>query len=172
MASWSTEAAASSFNANTVITDMTTQRQRDTASGGSFLGSVSDFLGGITGGGKYSIVGINGNEISTMENAITNYVTNAQTMLEKALQNIEETLKSGFRGGDAEAAVKAYLEKVKEYVKNLVDSLNSFKDKLRDVGNAWVKAQQEFGTSVNNAAGSYGTGTAYTESVQYSGPSA
>ena len=60
----------------------------------------------------YSVVGIDGNQISNMTNAIETYVAKVQSHLENALVATEEQIAGAFRGGDAEKAVRDYLEKI------------------------------------------------------------
>ena len=132
---------------------------------GDFLG-----FGGITTG--YDIVGINGNGIPAIRDAITAYVEAVQTYLDNALRNAQEHVSVGFRGGEAEKAVVAYLDKVREYIYNLISGLLAFNDKLNDVGNAWVQAQQNIGSNINTSTGAFSAGSAYTgNNVQYQGAS-
>lgn len=190
MASWETEISKSNYDANSVVSNMETNRNRDAAPNerpsifnwnkaedpnGDAFGTVggeqkTGFFGrGGTQG--YNIVGINGNEVGNMCSAISDYVTNVQTVLNSAIDTAEADLNTGFRGSQAEAAVKAYLEKTKEYIKNLASSLNSFQAKLNDVGNAWVNAQGHIGTTINSSAGSFDAGKEFVVDVQYNGPS-
>ena len=127
-----------------------------------------DFEKKISG---YNIIGINGNEVPRMREAIEEYVQNIQTYLEEAIIATEEQIAKAFRGGEAEAAVKQYLEKVKAYIHNVVSTLNAFSDKLADVGNAWVKAQSNIASNVNTSTGSFSEGNTYSTTIQYSGPS-
>lgn len=127
-----------------------------------------DFEKKISG---YNIIGINGNEVPRMREAIEEYVQNIQTYLEEAIVATEDQIAKAFRGGEAEAAVKQYLEKVKAYVHNVVSTLNAFSDKLADVGNAWVKAQSNIASNVNTSTGSFSEGNTYSTTVQYGGPS-
>lgn len=147
----------------------------------SYLGKVRDTKKGFLGLDflakdkvtDYSVVGIDGNQISNMTSAIETYVAKVQSHLENALVATEEQISGAFRGGDAEKAVRDYLEKIKTYVYNLVSTLNAFADKLNDVGNAWVQAQSNIGSNVNVSTGNVSEGTAYQagSNVQYQGPS-
>jgi len=42
---------------------------------------------------------------------------------------------------------------------------------IADVGNAWIKAQENIGSNVKTATGNFSAGTKYTEDVTYSGSS-
>lgn len=202
MASWESDVAQSNYDANSVISSMEKNRNRDSVNefsifnhdtykpftsdkNGDKPGSIGGYQGPVLGstgepfvgpgglmeGHGYNVVGINGNEIVNMCGAIEEYVNGVRGKLDDALVATEETLQQGFKGSEAESAVKAYLDKVKEYVNNLTSSLNSFQSKLNDIGNAWVKAQASFGTNVNSSAGAFSAGTEYTQQVQYNGPS-
>lgn len=199
MANWETTATNSTYNTSEVMNNQMSGRQRTadfTKSGSGFweqTGEGFSYNGTMGGAGtftekrsflgldflaadkirQYSVVGIDGNQISTMTSAIEEYVASVQTFLESAIVASEEQIASSIRGGDAEAAVKGYLEKVKSYVHNLVSTLNTFQDKLNDVGNAWVQAQSQIGSSVNASTNAFSEGTAYTggSNVQYSGAS-
>lgn len=137
-----------------------------------YHGNIKDQLGGnyVTTKG-YNVVGINGNEVGNMRNAIETYVMNIRTYVDTQIEAVQSELPDGFRGGDAEKAVSDYLEKVRSYVNNLVSGLNGFSDKLADVANAWVRAQSNFSTTVNTSSGSFSAGTVYENEIQYNGAS-
>lgn len=120
----------------------------------------------ITG---YDMVGIVGSQVGPMRDSIAVYVSKIQKYVEEAIEKADAGMNSAFRGVDAQREVKAYLEKVKLYITNLISQLISFSDKLADVGNAWIKAQENIGSSVNASTGAFSEGTAYTESVTYQG---
>lgn len=117
---------------------------------------------GINLGNDYDMVGMVGAEVPKMRQTIKDYVEGVQTTLSTAITNIESSLKLGFKGTDAETAVKEYLEKVKSYVTNLVSSLNAFSNQIAAVGNAWIDSQTAYGTKVNTEANAFSTGTAVT----------
>ena len=188
MANWETGSTGSSYNNMEALKNQISGRSRtdDLGFGGQgfeslsemaafddAVSSVPDFWNFVKGIKEYSVVGIDGSQISTMTGAIESYVSDIQQGLEDAINTTRESIKGGFRGGDVEKAVQDYMDKVKEYIFNLVSSLNLFVDKLNDVGNAWVAAQQSFGSSVNSSAGSFSAGTAYQagSQVTYNGAS-
>lgn len=197
MADWKTEHTNSGYNASEIINNQMSGRQRTTdfseknlfemtgeqlsyggamKTSGAFVEKRSLFGSDIFAAfipREYSIVGIDGNQISNMTGAIDAYVGEVQGFLETAIVATEDQIASAIRGGDAETAVKGYLDKVKSYVHNLVSTLNTFQDKLNDVGNAWVQAQSQIGSTVNTSTGSFSEGTAYTggSNVQYQGSS-
>ena len=189
MASWESEVAKSTYDANSVVTNMETNRARDGFSepsawdqftgnadpNGDSFGSVGgEQATGFFGNGPvqgYNIVGINGNEVGNMCAAIEDYVASVQSVLKTAIDTTRAELNTGFRGSQAEASVKAYLEKTREYINNLSSTLNSFQAKLNDVGNAWVSAQANIAASVSASSGAFDAGKQYTVDVQYNGPS-
>lgn len=196
MANWETAATTSNYNASDVINNQISGRQRiqdGKLFGSEQLGEAVDYGNTMSSSGtftekrsflgldflapdkigQYSVVGIDGQQISNMTGAIEEYVGNVQTYLEEALKASEDAISSAFRGGDAEKAFAAYLQKVKNYVHNLVSTLGAFQDKLNDVGNAWVQAQSQIGTNVNTSAGAFSEGTTYTggSQVTYQGSS-
>ena len=185
MAGWDTAATKSEFNANEQVNNLMAGRNRidDYKFGSESKREVSSFedatatdkgfwdFFNFSKSKEYSIVGIDGNQIGNMRSSIEDYVSGVQSYLEKAVQATEDQISGGLRGGEAEAAVKAYLDKVKMYVTNLVSTLNSFGDKLADVGNAWVQAQSNAGSNINTTTGAFSEGSAYTSQVQYKGPS-
>lgn len=185
MAGWETTATSSTFNTNEIIKNQMSGRQRTNDFGGlstfESSGEISafedatstapDLWNWVSKIKEYSVVGIDGNQIETMRAAITAYVEDVQKYLENAIVATEDKIHGGLRGGEAEAAVKSYLDKVKEYVYNLVSTLNTFSDKLADVGNAWVIAQSQMGSSINTSTGAFSSGSAYVADKQYNGSS-
>lgn len=194
MASWETEATQSGFDANSSMSNMIGGRGRtvdfSSHSGVESLGEVistGDTLSGVgehevsdakwwnifTWGDTktvgYDIVGIKATEVPKMREAINDYVNNVATYLDSAIDTSKAQAKTAFRGSEAEEAVKAYLDKVKDYVNNLVSQLLAFSDKLADIGNAWIDAQQKIASNVNASKGAFSEGTKYTETVQYRG---
>lgn len=142
--------------------------------GGHGGAAVGAGLGGLIGGtheSGYSMVGINGGEVTNMRKAVVDYVVAVQTSVDQAIKNAEDGIDDAFRGADARAAVIEYLEKVKLYITNLISQLESFADKIADVGNAWIAAQESFGSNVKTATGNFSEGTAYTQNVTYKGGS-
>lgn len=188
MASWQIETEGSTHDTNQAITELEKGRNRDVVSQtntGGFFGGDADANGDVIGtaGGErrtgflglggttgYNIVGINGNEIANMTASIEEYVTAVQETLKTAIDTTQADLGVGFRGTDAEANVKKYLDNVKEYIKNLASSLNTFQDKLNDVGNAWRKAQKDFGDNIIKND-SFNAGNEYKTNVRYEGSS-
>lgn len=194
--SWDTNYINSTFNAGEYANNLQAGRNRVEASGNvdvnnpmSGFGQTSTiernvldyakeiFTFGIANTGTevisgYDIVGIDGNQIGNMIEAILVYVNTVQEYLKNAVEATQSEIAAAIRGGEAEAAVKAYLEKVKTYVHNLVSSLKAFVDKLYDVGNAWVQAQAAFGQTINTSTGSFNEGSSYQDGqVTYHGPS-
>ena len=184
MSSWNTEITASTHDAGAALSNQMQGRSRDTSTtnGLNFGGynynektTTSGFLWWkkpettISG---YDMVGIAGGEVNNMRQAVVDYVVKVQASVELAIKNATDGINDAFRGAEAQAAVVAYLEKVKLYITNLISQLESFADKIADVGNAWNAAQQSFGQSVNTATGNFSEGTAYTQQVTYNGNSA
>lgn len=142
--------------------------------GGPLGGAIGAEVGALVGANTisgYNMVGINGGEVTNMRNAVVDYVVAVQKSVEDAIKNAEDGIDDAFRGADARAAVIEYLEKVKLYITNLISQLESFADKIADVGNAWIAAQESFGSSVKSATGNFSEGTAYTQNVTYNGGS-
>lgn len=184
MAGWDTAATQSDFNAHEQVKGVMSGRNRidDYKFGNESKRELNAFneatessqswLEKIFSSDKeYSIIGIDGTKVGDMRGAIEEYVSRVQAYLDKAIVATEEQIANALRGGDAEAAVKGYLDKVKNYVTNLVSTLNAFGDKLADIGNAWVQSQSNIGSSVNTTTGSFSEGSSYTSQVQYRGPS-
>ena len=194
MASWETETTQSGFDANSSMSNMIGGRGRtvdfsshsgvehfgEAMSTGDIMSGVGEhkvsdadwynpFSWGDTKTVGYDIVGIKATEVPKMREAINDYVNNVTTYLDSAIDTSKAQAKTAFRGSEAEEAVKAYLDKVKDYVNNLVSQLLAFSDKLADIGNAWIDAQQKIASSVNASKGAFSEGTKYTETVQYRG---
>jgi len=128
---------------------------------GSALGATQ-----ITG---YDVVGIVGGEVENMRGAVRDYVSTIQTVVKEAITAAEEALNSAIRGADAQREVLAYLAKVKLYIDNLVTQLLSFSDKIADVGNAWIAAQEKIGSNVKTATGNFSEGSTYSDDKTYNG---
>lgn len=196
MANWETEATQSGFDATSSMRNMMQGRERTNDSGSSFGGFEQTYEGigtdlrldalgqheesawkwykpistiGDTKTVGYDIVGIKATEVPKMREAINDYVNNIITYLEGAIDTSKAQAKTAFRGSEAEEAVKAYLDKVKDYVNNLVSQLLAFSDKLADIGNAWIQAQSNIASNVQASTASFGEGSRYTETVQYRG---
>ena len=184
MANWDSEVAASQYDADQALNSHISGRNRED---GSIQGSIAnlasatdslddmgeqnqawDIFDWVDNKG-YDIVGIKGSEVSNMRNSINEYVKNVQTYLNGVLKDKKNKAKDAFRGTEAEAAVKEYLDKVATYINNLLSQLNSFSDKIADVGNAWIQSQSNIAGSVNAAKNAFSEGSSYTESVQYRG---
>lgn len=194
MANWETEATQSGFDASSSMSNMIGGRGRtadfskysgfETAGESLYNGGVMQGVGehevsdadwynplswGDTKTVGYDIVGIKATEVPKMREAINDYVNNITSYLDGAIDTSKAQARTAFRGSEAEEAVKAYLDKVKDYVNNLVSQLLAFSDKLADIGNAWIDAQQKIASSVNASKGAFSEGTKYTETVQYRG---
>lgn len=193
MASWETEATQSGFDATSQMSGMISGRGRTVdfsnnstfeSLGESYTSShVMDGLGqqeqtqwwdplNIFDSSEtvgYDIVGIKATEVPKMREAINDYVNKITSYLGEAIDTSKSQAKTAFRGSEAEEAVKAYLDKVKDYINNLVSHLLAFSDKLADIGNAWIDAQQNIASNVNASKGAFSEGSKYTETVQYRG---
>ena len=194
MASWETETTQSGFDASSQMSNVISGRGRtvdfsdnstfeqfgEGYTSGTVLNGAGEhevstskwynpFTWGDTATVGYDIVGIKATEVPKMREAINDYVNNITTYLEGAIDTSKSQAKTAFRGSEAEEAVKAYLDKVKDYINNLVSHLLAFSDKLADIGNAWIDAQQNIASNVNASKGAFSEGSKYTETVQYRG---
>ena len=136
------------------------QREGSRNSNFGFGGNVWDINNtGLFGG--LDVVGINVDKIPSMREAIRTYVKGITDHLDK----IDATANSdsAFKSESVKAAVRAYVEKVKEYSMNLVSQLLSFSDKLQDVSDSWAASTNTLGDNINTTASAFGVGSRYTE---------
>ena len=161
MASWTTEATASNFNAKEgALNTMSNRASNRTTSGaanyekGFFRKSDSR---------EYSVVGINVDGIQSMKNAISEYVK----AIEDHLNGIEPLAdaSNAYRSEEIQKAVQEYIEKEKQYCINLTSQLLGFSDKLSDVKNSWEASTSAMAGNVNSAGASLSDSTKYSESI-------
>lgn len=117
----------------------------------------------------YDIVGIKASEIDNMTASIKKYVDNVQNTLSSCLETNDQKLNEAIRGSQLEAAVNAYINKVKLYCQNITSDLLAFSDKLIDVGNQWIEHTKSMAASIDAGTSSYAAGTAYQTSAVYQG---
>ncbi len=157
---WETETTTSSFNAGSYTTNQIAAREglRSGATG-SYNGGVT-WLGGI-GAQEYSIVGMDITKVGATRAAISDYVAK----IENHLNSIDALAdaSNAYRSEEVQAAVKSYIEKVKEYCINLCSQLRAFSDKLQDASAAWESGTANIASTVQSNTGSFDAGTRYTE---------
>ena len=147
--------AISTFDATGQITKQISGR------GERFITSDTATSGGFFGG--YSIVGMSAKKIPAVVASIkSDYV-------KKIVNHIDqiETLASAdqaFKSEEVQAAVKAYLEKVKEYCMNLCSVLNAFADKAEDAHKAWTEFEKNTAASLGASTSATNAGDLYTGS--------
>ena len=160
MSSWDTKISKSTMDASSSLNNLVSGRSSarsgvsDAAAAGSQL-----FGGGWFSINNYSVVGINANGIENIRTQITNYVQRIQKYLSQIGENA--TTSSAFRGEEAEAAVKQYIETVKTYCSNLTSQLYAFDDKLVEVKQKWDEAQKNMGSNIDTSRTGYNEGQAY-----------
>lgn len=155
---WETETATSNFNAG----DYTTKQiaAREGLRSGS-TGSYNSGWGLGWGAQEYSIVGMDISGVRSVRTAISNYVA----AIENHLNGIDALAdaNNAYKSDEVQAAVKTYVEKVKEYCINLCSQLRAFSDKLQDASAAWESGTANIASTVQSNTGSFDAGTRYTE---------
>ncbi len=145
-----------------VISARESTRSASSVGGGSF----NIFSSIFSGGGGFSIVGINANEVPKMREQIRNSVN----AIQQHLDGIEAQTSSSnaFRSDDIKQAVENYVTAVKDYCKALTSDLLVFSDKLQEVRLAWEQSTQNFANdSIHTTNESLaGAATYYTETMQ------
>ena len=164
---WESETASSSFNAENYTTNQIAGREG--LRSGSVVSGVDRFgnnlargFSNITGLNlSYSIVGMDMTKVGAAREAISNYVAG----IESHLNNIDALADANkaYKSEEVQAAVKSYIEKVKEYCINLCSQLRAFSDKLADASAAWERATSNMASTVQSNTGSFDAGTRYTE---------
>lgn len=136
--SWqSTVQGAENFSVEEQVTKRIDSRgERGKATGGEKFGSII--------GSNNDIVGINATKVPEMQSQIRDSVSVLQNKINEIDAAAEQD--KAFRSEDIQAAVKEYIEKVKEYCNALISDLNAFNDKLQVVREAWEKSSQSFAT--------------------------
>lgn len=136
------------------------------------VGNLSSMLKGITGGVKASFmsvvsgtsyVGINGQKIVFMRDAIRDYVKAIQTHLDKVVAEASTT--NAFKGEYA-SAVTEYVKAVEESCKDFATALLQFSDNLDIIAEAYHAKDSELASSIKSSAKeaeSSGNAAAYTE---------
>ena len=159
---WETQATTTGFDAKQFTSSQIGEREGSRSGG---LGNLA--LDGLAGAATnllgISIVGMAMDKVPACRDSIRTYVQN----LEDHLNTIDATASAdeAYKGEEVKAAVKAYVEKVKEYCINLTSQLNAFSDKLQSALNAWETGTQNIADTVSGSAGSYATGAKYTETL-------
>ncbi len=164
MSSWDTKVSKSTMDTASSMNSLVDGRQsarsglsKAGAAGNELFGSGA--LGAFGGIVQYKVVGINANGIEDIRSEITNYVTRIQKYLSQIGENALTS--NAFRGEEAEAAVKNYIEVVKTYCSNLTSQLYAFDDKLVEVKQKWDAAQKNMGTNVDTSRTGFNEGQAY-----------
>lgn len=155
---WESQTTTSQFDAKSYATNQIAGREGvRSGAAGAYNG------GGIFGWGKqeYSIVGMDITKVDSTRAAISDYVTAIENHVSgiDALANAN----SAYRSDDVQAAVKSYVEKVKEYCINLCSQLRAFSDKLADAKSVWESGTANIASTVSSSTGSFEAGTKYTE---------
>lgn len=163
MASWETEKVQSTFNAQDVINNTTSNRDSGRSGANS---TTSSSGGGLFGFGAYSVVGLNVASVPEMCEAINTWVEGIQTHLD----NIDPLAdaSNAFRSEEnqVENAVQGFAENVKEYCKNLCSDLLAFSDKIRDVRDAWIKTTGNVAGTIQSDTAASDAGSRYQESIR------
>lgn len=168
MAEWGSTTQSSDFDAVTYATAAMDARSQ-TRSGANVNSSYGskNFLGFNYGGttaqssSGYSIVGIDANKVGDMRNQIKESVTNIQNYLD-GIQPEGVMTNNAFKSEEIVAAVKDYIDTVKEYSKALISDLIAFSDKLQDVQDAWQTSTQNYASdSITAAKASMSDATTY-----------
>lgn len=158
---WESQTTTSQFDAGSYTTNQIAGREgsRSGASGTTNGGLFGTGLFGNTGG--YSIIGMDITKVDATRAAISDYVTAIENHVSgiDALANAN----SAYKSDDVQAAVKSYVEKVKEYCINLCSQLRAFSDKLADAKEAWESGTANISSTVQSSSGSFDAGTRYTE---------
>ncbi|MBE6155824.1 MAG: hypothetical protein E7164_03600 [Firmicutes bacterium] len=169
MANWQTDTITSSFDtmggANKIVSDRGAQRSASsvgTHKTGGFLGIGAKTVSNLPAS---SIVGMNVNEVENMREAIEDYCAAIENYLKGLNPTADATI--AFKSEEVNAALRDYMEKVKEYCLNLVSQLRAFSDKLADVRNQWQTASQNIAETIGSTSGSaFASGTTYTRTIQ------
>ena len=154
---WETETTTSNFNAGSYTTNQIAARE------GLRSGATGSYNAGWMGIGaqEYSIVGMDITKVGATRAAISDYVAK----IENHLNSIDALAdaSNAYRSEEVQAAVKSYIEKVKEYCINLCSQLRAFSDKLQDASAAWESGTANIASTVQSNTGSFDAGTRYTE---------
>lgn len=155
---WESQTTTSQFDAKSYATNQIAGRE----------GVRSGAAGSYDGGGwfgigrqEYSIVGMDVTKVDSARAAISDYVAAIENHVSgiDALANANGAYKSD----DVQAAVKTYVEKVKEYCVNLCSQMRAFSDKLADAKAIWESGTANIASTVQSSSGSFDAGTKYTE---------
>lgn len=155
---WETQSVTSDFDARSYTNNQIAGRE---AQRGQAAGSYDG--GGFLGIGRqeYTIVGMDITKVDATRSAISDYVN----AIENHVSGIDALADASgaYKSDDVQAAVKSYVEKVKEYCINLCSQLRAFSDKLADAKAVWESGTANIASSVQGSAGSFDAGTRYTE---------
>lgn len=155
---WETQSVTSDFDAKSYTNNQIAGRE---GVRGQAAGSYNG--GGLFGWGKqeYSIVGMDITKVDATRSAIADYVA----AIENHVNGIDALADANgaYKSDEVQSAVKAYVEKVKEYCINLCSQLRAFSDKLADAKAVWESGTANIASTVQGSAGSFDTGTRYTE---------
>ena len=155
---WETETTTSIFNAVSYTTNQIAARE-GLRSGATGSYNAGGWFG--IGAQEYSIVGMDITKVGATRAAISDYVAK----IENHLNSIDALAdaSNAYRSEEVQAAVKSYIEKVKEYCINLCSQLRAFSDKLQDASAAWESGTANIASTVQSNTGSFDAGTRYTE---------
>lgn len=155
---WETETTTSNFNAGSYTTNQIAARE-GLRSGATGSYNAGGWFG--IGAQEYSIVGMDITKVGATRAAISDYVAK----IENHLNSIDALAdaSNAYRSEEVQAAVKSYIEKVKEYCINLCSQLRAFSDKLQDASAAWESGTANIASTVQSNTGSFDAGTRYTE---------
>lgn len=108
-----------------------------------------------------SYIGINGQKIVYMRDAIRNYVKEIQDHLDKVVE--DASTEKAFHG-DYAKAVTEYVKMVEETCKSYTTALLEFSDNLDIIADAYHQKDETFASSIRNTAGEASSmASTYTE---------
>ena len=154
--SWKTELQSFQFNVSNVL-----KNGKDSMNDlfNKITGGVRTQIGSLMRGTSY--VGINGNKIPEMRDAIRAYVAEIEANLDKVVENT--STQNAFHGEYA-AAITAYVTVVKDLCKAYTSQLLEFIDNLDAIAELYHVKDQEFASNINSSAAETSSQTtAYTE---------
>lgn len=152
---WESETVASNFNAESYTANQIAGRE------GLRSKSTVSWWENMVGLSSYDIVGMDMTKVGVARDAFADYVAKIESHL-NAIDALADASKA-YKSEEVQAAVRSYIDKVKEYCINLCSQLRAFSDKLADASAAWERATSNMASTVQSNTGSFDAGTRYTE---------